>query len=637
MAEQDKSKIEQLKKTLYSRKGIAFDDRVLDLKPHGSVVGDRWQKEDTEEVDLFKDEPKKNKLLTKIFLGTVALFFLSVGIATYVVIKGGNVVSGDKIELSFIGQTLHPSGEEFSLDIGLVNNNAVNLEIVDLVLEYPKGTKSVEDKTLALQRDRVIFGDVSQGQSVRKSIKAVLFGEEGTTQKIHYVLEYRIPNSNSVFSKEGDYTVTMGSAPVELTVKGVSEITSGQEITLEILIRSNAKEITKGVLLFAELPFGFEVTSATPLPQENGKTWKLGDIPEGGKRTVVLKGKVSGERNEDRFFKFSLGIESDKNPGTTDAPFVYATHAVAIQKPFISSALTIERNPIDGYLLKTNEKYAIEIALENNLPVVVSDIEVEAKITGALVDTKSISSTNGVYRIENNTIRWTKFDNEVLKAFSRGETTKLPFVFRVIENPLIPKGKKNQDITIDINVKGNRLSERNVPEELTSTVTKKLKIKTDFSLDAKVVRTIGSIENSGSVPPKVGIPTTYTIIWSVLNNLNEVTGAKVTGVLPVYVEWTDIKVPESEKISFNKNTREVMWDIGTLGVSSVEAPRTVSFQVSLNAPHSLLRNIPVLVKAPVLSGVDSFTGQATPVINKDLTTTMPSDPSFLFNDDKVVE
>lgn len=637
MSEQDKSKIEQLKKTLYSRKGISFDDRVLDLKPHGTNAPDKWEKEQVEEVDLFKNEPVKNKILTKIFFGTILLFLLSVGVAVYVVFKGGNVVSGDKIELSFVGQTLHPSGEEFSLDIGLVNNNVVNLEIVDLVIEYPKGTKSAEDKTLALQRDRVIFGDVSSGESVRKNIKAVLFGEEGSAQKIRYTLEYRIPNSNSVFSKEGEYTVTMGSAPVALTVTGVSEITSGQEITLEVAIRSNAKEITKGVLLFAELPFGFEVTSSTPLPQDNGKTWKLGDIPAGGKRTVVLKGKVSGEKNEDRFFKFSLGIESDKNPGTTDAPFVYATHAVAIQKPFISSNLTIERNPVDGYLLKTDEKYSVEIGLENNLAVIVSDIEVKAKITGALLDTKSVSSSNGVYRIEDNTITWTKFDYEALKAFSRGETTKLPFVFRVVEGAVIPKDKKNQDIAIDISVKGKRLSEKNVPEELTSTLAKKLKIKTDILLDTKVVHTIGPIENQGSVPPKVGVPTTYTIMWSVQNNLNDITDAKVVGVLPVYVEWTDIKVPESEKISFNQNTREVVWEIGKLGTGSKDTSRTISFQVSLSAPHSLLRNIPLLVKTPIFSGLDSFTGQRASVINKDLSTTMPSDPSFLFNDDKVVE
>jgi hypothetical protein len=291
----------------------------------------------------------------------------------------------------------------------------------------------------------------------------------------------------------------------------------------------------------------------------------------------------------------------------------------------------VERNPVDGYLLETNEKYSVEIALENNLPVVVSDIEVEAKITGALLDLKNISSTNGVYRIEDNTIRWTKFDNEALRAFSRGETTKLPFIFRVVESALIPKGKKNQDITIDISVKGN------VPEQLTSTLTKKLKIKTDLLFDGKVVHTVGPIENSGTVPPKVALPTTYTIMWSVFNNLNDVTDAKVTGVLPVYVEWTDIKVPETEKITFNKNTREVVWEIGRLGVSTVDAPRKVAFQVSLNAPQSLVNAVPLLVKTPILSGVDSFTGKSTPVINKDLTTTMPSDPSFIFGNDKVVE
>ena len=64
----------------------------------------------------------------------------------------------------------------------------------------------------------------------------------------------------------------------------------------------------------------------------------------------------------------------------------------------------------------------------------------------------------------------------------------------------------------------------------------------------------GAFQNTGPLPPTPGQSTTYTISWSLVNSLNDVSGAEVRGKLPIYVEYVGTKSPNSVSIIFNQTT-----------------------------------------------------------------------------------
>ena len=60
------------------------------------------------------------------------------------------------------------------------------------------------------------------------------------------------------------HEVTIGETPVVLTVESPSSTTSGDEFTTTISVAMKSNEILKNVVLKAEYPYGYSVTSASP-------------------------------------------------------------------------------------------------------------------------------------------------------------------------------------------------------------------------------------------------------------------------------------------------------------------------------------------------------------------------------------
>ena len=127
------------------------------------------------------------------------------------------------------------------------------------------------------------------------------------------------------------------------------------------------------------------------------------------------------------------------------------------------------------------------------------------------------------------------------------------------------------------------------------------------------------------MPPQVGKETVFTIHWLLTNPGNSLNNAKITATLPQGVSWKNvISVGAGQpQPSYNKNTSQVSWSLGTLpsgvGIAGT-AGYELAFQVGLK-PSSTQVGLPApILNGVSLSGVDSFTQQNIVVNNYDLTT-----------------
>lgn len=569
-------------------------------------------------------------ILKKIFIGAVVFFLVSVGIAFYVFFGGGNVISSNNVEIAVTGPVSVSGGEPLSLDIAVTNQNNADLDTADLVIDYPDGTTEVDNTTVALKRYREAFGTVNKGATATKKVRAILFGQEGDTKNLVISVEYHVKGSNALFSKKKPYNVAISSAPITMTVQSVKELNADQEVEFAVSVVSNASGVLRNLSLAAEYPFGFTFTGADPKPSWSNSYWQLGDLKPGVRRIVKVRGTVAGQDNEDRTFRFSVGTENPTNENVIGTNFLTATQKVTLRKPFIGAALAFDGDTSDTYVVKPGKAVRADLTLTNNISVKITDVRVSVKPTGSIFNPNSVSVTRGFYRSSDNMILWDQTLLPDLAVFDPDDTTTLSFSFGTVPEEAT-RSVKNPEMQLSVTVIGKRLSDAGLSESVTSTVSKTVRVASSLGLSARVLYFSGPLTNTGPIPPRVNVDTSYTIVWSLTNGSSDLSNVKVSATLPSYMKWLAVSVPASEKVTYNPIGGQILWDVGDLkaGTGFSGSPREASFQVSLVPSSSQVGSTPVLVSDTVAQGDDGFAGLTVQAGTKaPLTTNLSTDINF---------
>lgn len=632
---EEKHKLEKLESKLYSRSHtVEAKYKSHTLEPKSWETNQKW--EDTEGgnvVDSGKIEMKKIKNpFYKLLLGSFAFLAVSILIAGFIIMRGGNSVSPDNINITMGGPIQIGGGQELALDIGVENRNNIPIELVDLVVDYPPGTKTSDESRSDLKRDRVNLGDIKSGGFAHKIFKASLFGEEGSSKDIKVSIEYRVSGSNAIFEKNKTFSILLNSSPVAIVTKGIKEITSGQDAEFEITISSNSEKPLKNIVLKADYPFGYLFKEATPKPQEDNSTWKLGTLAPKESRVIKVKGSLQGQNDEERYFKFTVGNASQSDDKEVGTVLALSSQSMAVKKPFIGTELTFGQSEGDIYSARDGETVHAEVSWVNNTSNTIANSEFNVYLSGAPLDESSVFvSDGGFYDSSKNIITWNKKTNNNLAEMYPGDTGKLSFTF------VLRAGKGDPQVKVDVSAKGQRISESNVAQEINSNISKVVKLTSDLHLASQAVYFVSPLENSGPIPPRSEQETTYTIIWTVTNTINTISGAKVSARLPSYVSWNNVKTPSSEKITFDSVGGEVVWDVGNVPIDTgfSKPKREVAFQITLKPSITQVDSTPILLSPQVLVGHDNYANTEVRDERSSLTTRLTGDVGFTESDDKV--
>ncbi len=652
----EKSKIEELKKSLYSRSApeIRAKRHMRWGKTDVGEVQTDWEHpaEDSqnsgnpaekEEVELNKKyENHSMSFFTKLLIASAVFFVIAMGAGIYLVLNGENIISANNIDITVSGPVTIAGGDPITFDIQVNNKNNVKLQTVDLVVNFPSGTVNPDDTTKELKQYQELMDDILPGGIAQKSVRAVIYGEENSKKNITINISYKVAGSNAVFKKQKTYQVLVSSSPISLTVSSFKEVTSGQEFEMEVTLASNSEEIIRNMLLKASYPFGFTFISSDKKSASNISVWKIGDIPPKGKKVVKFKGKLEGQDDEVRVFSFTTGAQSIRDSEAIGTEYVTASQEISIKKPFITATISFNDNNVGSnnsgeFIGSFNSPVKATVSWFNNLPTAVIDGEIHAKLSGTAYDKISVAPGEGYYKSVDNEIVWNKITTSSLGNIGPGESGSINFSFtpRDFSTPLKPVSNPNLSVNVDVQAK--RLSESNVPENLVSSAKRSMKISSRLSLSSSVVRSQGPFTNTGSIPPRAEKQTTYTVMWTVNNTANTVTGAEVRALLPAYVKWTAKTSPAGEDISYNSNTGEVVWRTGNVSAytANTSQARQVSFQVAIEPSVAQVGQVPFMVQDTTLVGRDDFTGENLTSTAPALTTRFSTDPSYKEGNDAV--
>ncbi len=575
---------------------------------------------------------------TKLLIGSAIFCVIAVGIGSYLFSNGSNLISADNIEIAINGPVSIPGGEPVTFDITVKNKNNVDLQLADLSVDFPAGATSAGNSSQELKNYRELLGDIAVGGSKSKSVTAIIFGEENVQKQITANVTYSVKGSSATFTKTQSYAVLINSSPINVTVSSFKEITSDQEFDLKVILKSNSKEVLKNILLQAEYPFGYTFISSNIQPLSGNALWKIGDIPSGSERTITLHGKLAGEDTDLRAFHFIVGAQSASNARVIGTQYMAVAQDITIQKPFVSLSLAIDNDhAASDHVGQFGRLEQVQVTWFNNLPVAVSNLVITATVSGSAYDKTSILPNLGYFDSATNKITWNRRTNSELATADAGETGIVSFA-------VIPKDLGTAQglivdptITITANVAADRTQETNVPQTLTSTVTRNLRVSSQVALSGRILRTTGPFANTGPIPPKAEQTSTYTVVWDVDNTSSVVNNAKVTATLPAYVKWVDAVSPSNENVTFDENTGEVTWNIGNVSTYTLSTSRRreVAFQVSLKPSVTQAGQLLTLINAAKLMAVDSFTNTQLQSQQDLLTTRFSTDPAYKSGDELV--
>src|SRR3989344_6058254 len=653
LAEHEKEKIERLRRAMYSR---SLSPKIHDRerRPLGqeqSSVRNEFVRPQEDASGLVV-APRTIGVARKALwwlLGAAIIFFVgAIAFFSYYFLIGGGsfAASPSNIAISISGPPQIEGGAPTELQIVVVNRNKVPLELADLVVTYPKGTRSPTDFATDLQNQRITLGVIEAGGKVE--------------------LEYRIGGSSAIFAASANYSIVFSSSPLSLVVTGNNETISGQPVELTVSVASNANAPVRDVLFSARYPFGFKFSSADPAPSSaatpgSSGTWKLGDIFPGQKREVTIRGVLSGEQGDDRVFHFTAGTRKDTTATSTAIETSLADNifTVSISKPFLGLAISVAGATGPNIVVSPGANVSVAIDWQNNLPTAITDAVIVAKLSGFPIDGTTVHTADGFYRSNDDVVIWDKTTSGgALATLLPGAHGKVGFSFQMPKSDAL-KNIINPSLEISINAAGKRIGETSVPQNLQATAKQRISLASDIALTAQGLYYANPVGSVGPMPPKAGTETAYAIVLTVTNTTNKITDAKVTAHFPPYVRYVGICSPRTEcdpdtdKLTFNQEDGTLTWNMGDIepGVGlNGTAPRQTAIAIGFMPSTSQIGQEPPLLQNIKLIGIDSLKAAEKKKANpgaaivpvvlktvKDVTTNILGDPGFSAANSTVVK
>jgi hypothetical protein len=628
--EHEKQRVERLREAMYSR---AIADKLKprprrELEETKSTVEGDWKRPEPEMAPMIVAPSGIGwgKALLYWLLGAAVIFFLGAAgfFVFYFTVGGGSLpASPQNISIAVSGPPQVAGGSVTELQIAVSNRNKVPLELAELVLKFPPGTRSPTDFKTDEPTLRQPLGTIEPGGVRQGTVSAVFSGQEGAREDVTVELEYRVAGSNSIYVASSAYTLNFTSAPLSVSVDGANEAISGQPVQITVMVTSNSATPMRDVLMKANYPFGFKSSGATPAPK-SGTLWELGDFNPGQQKTVIVNGTLTGDSGDDRIFHFIAGTRSDVTHTDVDTPLSVVTFKSSISQPFLKLALAVNESTAKSITVSPGDKVTVSVGYQNNLDTSIDNAVIVAKLSGLEINGATVRTSDGFYRSTDNAVFWDKTTtNGRLAHLAPGDKGTVSLTFDMPSGDEI-QNIENPHLDISVNAAGSRVEENGVPQTLQSTARSTISLASNLELIAEGLYYTNPFGSVGPMPPKAGAETTYAVVFTITNTTNKISGATLTAQLPPYARWVGIYSPAAENVSFNQLDSTVTWKVGDIepnvGLNGT-LPRQAAIAVGVTPSTSQIGQQPPILQNIVLKGTDQSGLELTRKVD-DITTNL---------------
>lgn len=562
--------------------------------------------------ELAQEEPitkkEKNKSRSKnikyLIMGLIIVF--GIGICVYSFIFR-NSFSKENIIVQVDAPKEASNGEEITWIVRIKNNSNLAINNLKLNFQYPSGTFDKEGSLK--KREEVKIDSLAAQKEISRSFSGIIFGKKSEKKEGKAILTYNPQGLSVEYENEGSAITLITNSLILFNVKTPdNKIDKNKEFSMVFSWQSNFSFPIENVQLRIYLPEGFVRTSSLKegeiegdLEQEKNSSsqskiiFDIGTLNEGEGGKIEIKGKLTGEINDEKMFKAEIGRFDEV--AYEFIPLDIKEFSIKI----ISSNISISRkvNGQANYFPTPGESLSYIINFKNLGEDVYRDLVLTVELSGSLLDFSSIKASGA--KIEGNKIIFSAENFPSLLYLGPYEEGEVGFSINLKIGQFLPNSYVREIVSIN-NIKkefqtkiGSQSSFYqygyfNLPEEL------KDKIKT-----------------SGKFPIEKGKETVLVVYWQIKNRGNNLENVKVIGTLGKNVDWIGEVYPSGSNFSYDKNTKKVTLNLGSV---SYNYSKFFAFKVKIK-PQNLPEDIVLNVK---LSGKDSWTGQNFEVLSPNLIT-----------------
>ena len=526
-----------------------------------------------------------------------------------------------KVVLSLDGPKNVASAESVLFSLQYTNDNWVALHNAEIILSYPKNFRPNVEANWNAADTRVIIplGDIPSRSTARVNVTGKFFGSKGDLLYLDATLRYSPSQMNEMFSYDMRYGVEISTAPIGLEMSSPRMAAMGDTVEYLINYENQNTEEFSNIRVKAEYPDSFQFVSAEPAPSEGNAIWYVGDLAGKTRGKIRVSGILTGERDEVKPVKFSIGyLQGDGN--------FLAYNTVTQSTKITASVLSVTQSVNDSRDVTTTlgSILSYRIAYKNQGNIGFRDAIVTVDFNTSILDFSRIQKQSGYFDAEKNRLIWKASDIPGLSVLDPGESGEINFSIPVVTEVSNVPGKhfgirtiaKVDSPDIPTPTGSNKIIASNV-------LNVRLNSAIDFAVKGRYYD--ASVENSGPIPPKVGMQTTYALTFRLSSSFNDISGARVVASLPSGIRFTGKTSPDSETMTFNDRTNELVWEIGNFGAGSQEAHREVTVQVAIiPGPSDVDKEVRLMNKA-IFSASDTFTGEKIKKEQGEKTTALPED------------
>jgi len=526
------------------------------------------------------------------------IIFLTIGILGFYYYQR-QIFSKEVLKLEIFGKTEAELAEEIEYLVKYKNNGNTRLEEPKLIFEYPKNS-IVEGDVLRVEKS---LEDIYPGEEKTLNFKARLFGGEGEAKVASAWLSYRPKNLQARFEAVTTFTTIIKTIPLTFEFDLPSRTESGEEIKLRLNYYSNLNYPLSNLRIKVNYPTGFEFLESKPKALEKIE-WEIGILnrAEGGR--IEISGILKGEVGESKVFQAELGSWQEGEFLSLKKTF----RGIEITKPSFYIFQQINRNP--QYIGNAGDLLNYEIFFKNIGQEIAENLFLTVQLEGETFDFDSARIELGQFNKEEKKIFWDYARVPELRRLLPMEEGKVKFWIKLKDE--FPSEIRNPAIKNIVSLDGLR-------EEFENKINSKLEIFQKGYFQDEI------FGNSGPIPPRVGETTTYTIIWQVKNNYNNVKNIRVRVNLPNYIRLTGEIFPKEAKFLFDSESREILWEVGDLEAGQGQ---TLAFQIALAPTSDQKGQTPEIIGEAKITGEDTWTEATLEKTSLLINTTLPDDPTM---------
>ena len=478
------------------------------------------------------------------------------------------------------------------------------------------------------------IGDMGSGSLTKKTYKFLAIKEIDSSEEIVFTLSY-FSSGRTRFEVSEVKKINVRDLAIEIEVEKPDQVLPGSTFELDINYKNVSGFDFPETILEVKYPSSFKFISSSLTPDSLNNYWRLGELRGGSSGNLQIRGTLEESAASPFvipvvFLAKFLG--QDYSVVEQEVELVIAPSPISVQS-FINRQI--------DYVARIGDQLTYTIQYKNSSGIALADVVIKTELVGELFDFMTLNA-NADIDLLTRTVTWDISKVPALRLLDPGASGEVSLGIK-LKNQFPINRLNDKNFNLHFNTEINSPS---VPYYLSAPETKAV-----VSLETKVAGSIlvdvrgfyrdalSGILNSGLIPPKVNLPTQYTVHWIIRNYSTDVKDVSLRTTLPPGIKWTGIVKSNIDSVPlYNEENREVTWVIGEIRATKgvLDDPTEAIFQIEATPSATDIGKFQQLTNETILRAIDEFTGLELFSSDVALNTSLPDDITIGQNGGRIV-